>query len=65
MTQGIKNNIHIRIRRICLLRIIFIFVFVHQKNYSLHSGFDASRKSGKGEGALATVVWQAMQKAKG
>ena len=38
MTQGVKNNIHICIRRICLLRIIFIFVFVHQKNYSLHSG---------------------------
>ena len=38
MTQDIKNNIHICIYRICLLQIIFIFLFVHQKNDSLHSG---------------------------
>ena len=36
--QDVKNIIHIYICRICLLQILFIFVFVHQKNYSLHSG---------------------------
>ena len=36
VTQGVKINIHICIRIICLLQIIF--VFVHQKNYWLHSG---------------------------
>ena len=37
MTQDVKDNIHIHIHRICILGIIFIFVFVHQKNHSLHS----------------------------
>ena len=37
-TQGVKNIIHICIRRLYLLQIIFVFVFVHQKNYSLDSG---------------------------
>ena len=36
VTQGVKNIIHICILRICLLQIIF--VLVHQKNYSPHSG---------------------------
>ena len=31
VTQGVKNNFHIRIRIICLLRMIFIFVFGHRK----------------------------------
>ena len=39
MTQGVKNNIHICIRIICLFQIIFIYIFVHQKNYSLHSAY--------------------------
>ena len=38
MTQDLKNNIYIHIGRIYLLRIIFKFVFLHQKNYSPHSG---------------------------
>ena len=38
MTQGVKNNNHICIRIVCLLQIIFIFIFVHHKYYSLHSG---------------------------
>ena len=38
LTQGVKNNSHIRISIIDLWQLIFIFVFVHQKNYSLHSG---------------------------
>ena len=59
MTQDVKNNIHIRIRRICLLKILFIFVFVHQKNYSLHSGewglrVRARVKTNKEEGSRAT-----------
>ena len=37
VTQDVKNNIHICICRICILKIIFIFIFVHQKNYLLHS----------------------------
>ena len=35
--EDVKNNIHICICRICPLRIIFIIVFVFQKNYALHS----------------------------
>ena len=38
MTQYVKKNIYICIHIICLLQIIFICVFVHQKNHSLHSG---------------------------
>ena len=30
LTQDVKNNFHIRIRRICILQIIFILVFIHQ-----------------------------------
>ena len=37
MTQDVKNNINVPICRICILQLIFIFVFVQQKNYSLHS----------------------------
>ena len=37
MTQYVKNDIHICICRICLLQLTFIFIFVHQKNYSVHS----------------------------
>ena len=39
VTQDVKNNIPICICRICLLRIIFKFVFIHQKKYSLQSGW--------------------------
>ena len=40
VTKGVKNIIRICIRIICfLLRILFIFVFVHKKYYSLHSIF--------------------------
>ena len=35
VTQGVKNNICIHI--LGVLQIIFIFIFVHQKDYSLHS----------------------------
>ena len=42
VTQDVKNNIHIRICRICLLQIIFMFIFVHRKNYLLHSGMSNS-----------------------
>ena len=42
VTQGVKNNIHIRICIIYLLQIIFIFVFVHQKTYLLHSAWNWS-----------------------
>ena len=38
MIQDVKNNIDIRNFRICVLQLIFINVFVHQKKYSLHSG---------------------------
>ena len=37
MRQNVKKNIHFCIYRICLLQILFIFVFVHQKDYLLHS----------------------------
>ena len=37
MTQGLENSIHVCIRSICLLQIILVFVFVHQKKYLLHS----------------------------
>ena len=47
MTQDVKNNIHIRICRIGLLRIMIIFVFVHQKNYLLHSA-QANGQSAEG-----------------
>ena len=40
VTQDVKNDIHICIHRICLLRVIFIFVFVHQKIYFLHFRVD-------------------------
>ena len=46
MTQGVKNNIHIRICIKCLLKIIFIFVFVHQKNDSLRSSRYYTGKGG-------------------
>ena len=35
--QDVKNNINTCICKICLLQIIFIFVFIRQKNYLLHS----------------------------
>ena len=38
MTQDFKINIHIRICRICLLQIIFLFVFVPQKKYLFNLG---------------------------
>ena len=40
VTQGVKNNIHIRVCRIFFLQIIFIFVLVCHNLVSLHSAAD-------------------------
>ena len=41
----LKYNIHSHIRGICLLRTIFIIIFVHQKKYLLHSAIKTSEKN--------------------
>ena len=38
MTQDFKKNMDFRNFRICVLQLLFINVFVHQKKYSLHLG---------------------------
>ena len=43
VTQSVKNFIFILIRRLCLLQIIFVFVFVNKKSYWLQSDILAFR----------------------